>query len=314
MPNFGCPPGDTPIECWDGSCVDTNATCNLNCKETQIRCWNGDCDISCEGPYWRTAIPTYDVSVTIPVFNNDTAEPNYFIYHIYKQSPQTTNDIMGILLIANQQGVPFQLNATVHGADFYDLYYQDVGPIQTWPNWTLPAFLLSSPITITSDSLNSPSDKSQLIHILFKEQKRTEDIDICFAIIDDWYWDDLDNQTFSPFKDVEIFKQYRENGSLDIVTPPKRWRCLDSPKVTLQQPAYLGKLGLKGLQITQWGTYALIQHPNFTVPTNQTPSIPATPQIPIIIAGGVLFIIILLAMIIAHATDDNSPNLSCSKK
>jgi len=308
MPNFGCPPGDTLMECWDGSCAISNATCNEGCNASLVKCWNGVCNASCEGPYWNTPIPTYNFSVTVPVFGTS----NYLIYHIYKQDPITTSDIMGILLISNEQDSPYTINATVQGVDYYDLYYQNIGPIAWWSNWSNPAFLLSSIININSDVMENPTDDNQTINILFKEQQRIEQIGLCFAIIDDWYWDPLDNQTFSPFASLDLFTKYR-NGSYDtIVTPPKRWRCLDSPQVTLQDPPYLAVLNLKGLKINTWGSYALIQDPNFTNPNNGDETAPTPPQYPIIGAGCVLFVVILVAMLIAHATDDNSP--TCSKK
>jgi len=164
--------------------------------------------------------------------------------------------------------------------------------------------------------LVNPTDKNLTINILFKRQVRNAQPKACLAQIVDWYWDELDNSTSSPLASVELFMQYRllQTGANTsaVDPPPKRWKCTYDPDVTIASPDYLLNLGLSGNKIDTWGSFALIDNPSLTPSGDDLPPfIPDTPQIPLIIAAGALFLIILIAMIISHATDENSPSLKC---
>jgi len=246
-------------------------------------------------------------------------DQNFFIYHIYKQSPTVTNDIMAILLITNEEANPVNLSVSIEGINYYEIDIEEVGPHPGWDQWFNASFIQSAPIKIESTNydLFGPN-RNFTINMLFKKQVRPNQPRPCLAIIDDWYWHPLDNDTTSPLANHIIFKTYREsftseNNQTEVLPPKKRWRCTYNPDVVIESPDYLKQLGLSGNKIDQWGTYALIDNPalNGPQPPGDLIQNPTGPQIYLIIAGGALFAVILVAMIIAHATDENAPSLKC---
>jgi len=222
---------------------------------------------------------------------------------------------MAILLISNEEQNPVSMNVTIEGIDYYEIDFKEVGPNPLWNKWYDPSFIASAPIKISAE--NPIDERSNVtINILLKKQVRQAQPRLCLAEIVDWYWHPLDNSTESPLANEEFFKQYRlwqtdDSNTTEVIPPPKRWNCTYHPDVVIEQPEYLFQLGLAGNKINRWGTYALIDNPvqNGDITTIET--IPIAPQIPLIIAGGALFLIILVAMIVAHATDENSPSLKC---
>jgi len=222
---------------------------------------------------------------------------------------------MAILLISNEEQNQVELNVTVEGADYYDLDINEVGPLPYWSSYFDPEFIASAVIKISS-AVNLPTNTNITINVLFKKQTRQAQPNQCLGQIVDWYWDPLDNQTSSPLATVELFKQYRlwvteGTNTSEVVPPAQRWKCIGSPDVVIESPDYLLQLGLSGNKIDGWGIYALIDNPSSVPPSPDITFIPEAPQIPLIIASSALFLIILIAMIVAHATDENSPSLKC---
>jgi len=272
-------------------------------------------DTCTEPAYWKTSLPTFNFSMDLPVY----VEGNFEIYHLYKQDPHSTDDIMGILLIANQFTDPVTLEGTITGADYYDISPLNVGPHPLWKEWFDPQFVASPVYKIFSDKWDVPTFDNVTINILLRKQMRNAQNPLCVGVVSPWYWHEADNSTDSPLAALPIFQQYRDSFNVPNSTLPQtpkyRWRCttLQEQFVFIQDPPYLSSLGLAGGKIDTWGTYALIENPALT-PANTDIPLPVAPQIPVIIAGAAIFLIFLLAMIISHATDENSPSLKCWKK
>jgi hypothetical protein len=274
-------------------------------------CWNGTCVDNCDQPLFTAKIPTDSFNATVPGLTVQSP----ISYFIYRDSPQTKSDIVGLLLLLNSNTSEQVTVIDIESPTYNDLNAQKVGPYPTWNQWTAPGFFLSPIVKISSPVLDSPSQSNRTLGIIFAVNNFTK-IGIqfpkyCLGIISDWYWTNLDNNTLSPFANLDIFKNYSKNYSdTTIKTPKSRWKCLYNaiPLIPEGSPysAFIGAY------VDYWGTYAIIANPDAPTPP-PPPSDDTSPQIGIIIGSIVIFVGITITMIVLHVTDDNSPSLKCWK-